>query len=1058
MTCPGCHAPTGETDSFCPACGTPLRATGSTREARKIVAILFMDLVGSTALAERLDPEPLRQIMDRYFAASSACIAEHGGAIEKFIGDAVLAVFGATISHEDDALRAVRAAAAALEKLGELSAGLATTHKVSLEARCGICLGEVMAITTPDGGFRVIGDPVNTASRLQTAAQPGEILVDEATAGMVRAFVSLEPVRALQLKGKAQPVPAWRVTGLEPAGTDASGADAAPLIGRDDELDDLRQIFRRVTRRQQVCLVTMLGAPGIGKSRLAREFVSGLADDDVLVLTGRCSSYGRGITYKPLTEMLGSYPGGWPGLARRLDAADEPSRRAARCLSGIMLDSPAEPLLQAGTQEISWAIRCLLTMLGRAHPVVLVWEDLQWAEATLLDLIDDVATWLTDAPVLMLCVSRNELIEERPTWGGGKLGATTLELGPLSYPQCAELVSELALRDDVYAHQQDAVCERVAAECEGNPFFAELMLDVFAAAASSTKIPPTISALLTARLDQLSREERQLLEIASTIGRDFSWHVLRAMVNADGISDTEADVLITQLARRRIVARVSPGAFRFGQALLRDTAYALSPKARREHWHLFQADWLSGNPVPGNGSCQQDWLAIAYHVEAASLLGRELRPGDSGLPEHALRAAQALIAEGTKALCRKDLPGAAALLERGRNLLPGDDPRQTSLALYICDCWLGLSDPDRALAALSSGDESLRCDPRHQIVCRIQRCIVSLRLGLAQPDEAAAAADAIAGELAGYPSDDHAWCRQFQLQAYLHLARAHTGNAEHELRQALGRARSIKDQYEEGRILGAICELSQWTPTAVSVGLSLCTELAARFAADRTLLMPVLLTRARLSALAGDLPDARDALAAARACTSDLHLELAHAATLAVSGLVASLSDRHDVAEADYRQSQDLLQTMGQAGAARTYAACAAREIFEQGDLERASQAVAQLTADPAGTQTADLRTQVTIQALSARILSARGEHDQAVRLAAETARIGADTDDLCLQGDALFDLAIVLGGAARADEASAAGIRALRRYQARGATRLIARVEGWLAGRPAAGPEGGSR
>lgn len=1096
MICPGCHAPADQGNSFCPACGTPLRSTGGVREARKTVAILFMDLVGSTALAEKLDPEPLRQIMDRYFASSSACISDHGGAIEKFIGDAILAVFGATVSHEDDAARAVRAAAAALAQLSELSAGLTRTHNVSLEARCGICCGEVMAITNPDGSFRVIGDPVNTASRLQTAAQPGGILVDEATASLVRTQIRLEPVQALQLKGKARPVPAWRVRGLlEPAGHGALPADTAPLVGRDDELDDLRQVFRRVTRRRQVCLVTMLGPPGIGKSRLAREFVSGLPAGDVLVLTGRCSPYGRGVTYKPLTEILGSYPGGWPAVTRHFgshpagqagqDAGDpagahsedaaEPARRAERYLASIMLDGPAEPGDKVSTEEISWAIRYLLTTLGRDRCVVLVWEDLQWAETTLLDLIDDVATWLTDAPVLMLCVSRNELIEARPDWGGGKLGATTLELGPLSYPQSAELVGALALPADVHAHQQTALAERVAQQCEGNPLFAELMLDVYADAgpasdtAAGRPVPPTISALLTARLDQLSAAERQLIEIASVIGRDFGWISLQALTSADGLDARTADELVTRLIRRRIVQRAGPGAYRFGQALLRDTAYALSPKARREHWHLFLADWLLASAGPGESRPADgrpadgepgpaDELAVAYHVEAACLLGRDLRPGDPGAPELAVLAARTLIAAGMKALGRKDLPGAAQLLERGRNLLPAGDPGQTRLALLCSDAWLGLSDPDRALAAVQASPEIFLAHPGHEIVCQIQRCIVAVRLGSASSQQVAADAAAISARLAASPSDDRAWCRLFQLQAYLELAGERTGRADAQLRLARQRAAALRDSYEEERILGAICELSQWTPTPVRAGLALCASMSARFAANRALLVPVLLTRARLSALADELPAAREALAAVAAQTSELHLDLADAATVAMSGLVAALAGEHAAAEADYRRSQDMLVALGQTAAARTCEACAAREIFEQGDLGRASRAVDKLTADPAATAASDLRTRIIIQALAARILSARGDHDQAVQLAMTAAASSDDTDDLCLQGDASLDLAVVARRAGRAGQADAAAAAALERYRARGAIRLVARAELWLSRRGDQWPGEGRR
>lgn len=540
------------------------------------------------------------------------------------------------------------------------------------------------------------------------------------------------------------------------------------------------------------------------------------------------------------------------------------------------------------------------------------------------------------------------------------------------------------------------------------------------------------------------------------IGRDFGWTSLLALAGPDGIDDRTADELVTRLIRRRIVQRVSPGAFRFGQALLRDTAYALSPKARREKWHLFLADWLLGGAGAAGG--QPDELAVAYHVEAACLLGRDLRPGDPGVPALSVRAARTLVTEGMKALRRKDVPGAAQLLERGRQLLPADDPAQTRLALLCSDAWITLSDPDRAMAALQASPEVLRAHPGHELVCQIQRCIVAARLGSAPGQQVAADAAALAGLLAERPGDDRAWCRHLQLQAYLELAGQRTGRADAQLRLAHQRAVALQDGYEEERILGAICELSQWTPTPVSDGLAVCARLSGLFAANLAVLVPVLLTRARLSALADDLPAARAALAEVADQTSELHLDLADAAAMVMSGLVAALAGEHAAAEASYRRGQDMLLALGLPDAARTCEANAAREIFEQGDTGRASQALDQLTADPAVTAASDLRTRILIEALTARILSARGAHGQAVQLAVAAVRSSDDTDDLCLQGDARLDLAVVADRARRPAEAAAAAAAALERYRARGATRLVARAERWLASRGSQGLAEGAR
>jgi class 3 adenylate cyclase len=1021
-------------------CGSPINAPSTTREARKNVAILFMDLVGSTALAEMLDPESWRQIIDRYFGAVSSAITAHGGAVEKFIGDAVMAVFGATVSHEDDALRAVRAAMEAVAKVAELNVGLIDSHKVKLEVRCGVCSGEVIAITEPSGDFRVIGDPVNTAARLQAAAEPGQILIDAASASMVRAVIGLDPVRPLELKGKAQPVPAWLVTGIELPADAMVVPPATSLIGREYELDQLGSAYQQVTDSNQASMVTVLGLPGIGKSRLVRDFVDSFASTDVTVLTGRCSAYGRGITYKPLAEMLRSWPGGWAGHATSMEAGSDEARQAAGCLSGIVLDDRETTADLAGISEISWALRYLLAQLGKTKPVIMVWDDLHWAETTLLEMIDSVVAWLTDVPVLLICISRTDPRDAWPAWGETTACAVTLEISPLSYEQSAELVTEIAMREEVYAHQQDLICEQVARECEGNPLFAELMLDVVAETASSTKLPPTISAVLTARLDQLPDDERQLLEIASVIGRDFSWVALRAMLAAHGVGDSQAQEIVARLVGRRLISRVSLDGFRFDQALMRDTAYKLAPKARRERLHVLLADRLA-QLADGDDRALDDPVALSYHVEAASLLRRELRPGDTELPALAARAAEILISEGMKALHRTDFPGAVALLDRARGLMPPADDRHLPLMLYISDCWYRLSEPEQAIAVLDPGAAADRL--RGELVCAVVRSTVELRQGLARPEEITARADQYAAELRDRQRDDLAWCRFHQLLGQLHCCADRSAKSEAEFRLALDRARAMRDSYEEDKMLGAICEMAQWSPTTVNAGLKLCTEMSERFATNGSVLVPVLLTQARLAGLGGDLNGARAALAAAKAHLSNLHLDVADAIVLGVNALVDSLAGEHRTAEMSYRGCQGLLLEMGRPRDAAAYEAYAARELFEQGKVHETGAALGMLSTK---THVMDLRTKVMVDALGARVAAASGLAAHVVDVAASTAKLSEQIDDLCLQGNCYADLAIVAAQAGQQPEAAQAAAVALDRYLAKGATRLAVRAQRLLA------------
>ncbi|MFE2105513.1 AAA family ATPase [Kitasatospora sp. NPDC059463] len=1085
MSCAACGHRTAEADRFCAGCGAPLATAAVPREpqeSRRKVSMLFLDVVGSTTLAERLDPEPLRRVMDRYFASCGAAIAEHGGVVEKFIGDAILAAFGATVAHEDDALRAVRAATGALAALSGLTAELAAEYQVRLEARAGICTGNVVVITRPGDDFRVVGDSVNTAARLQTAARPGEVLVCADTAAMVRARVGIEPVEPLELKGKSRPVPAWRITAPEAA--DRPGP-LTPFVGRREELAELARGYRQARERRQVRLVTVVGAPGIGKSRLVREFLAGLPRGEAVVLSGRCSAYGRGITYRPLAGMLDSLPGGRPALDRLLapdgaasgeDARDDGGsartrRLVARTLAAVAESAPApapggpaaaaapEPV---GVADIAWAVRHLLAVLGRSRPVVLVWEDLHWAEATLLDLVEEIAGWLRDVPVLLLAVARPELFELRAGWAAGTPDAVTVDLGPMTGEETAALVGSLVLHGDVHpqedrAHDHQELTGRVIALCDGNPLFAEQLTDVFAETAPGTQVPPTVQALLGARLDRLPGTERGLLELAAVVGREFTRAQLRAMAEADGTAPPAADEAAARLTRRRVFEPGPVGTYRFAQALLRDTAYEFTPKTRRERWHGFLADRLSRERPP-------DPMAVAYHVEATALLARQLRPGDQRLPALAGPAAATLIAEGMRALARKDLPAAVQLLERGRALLPAGDPAHTALALHVCDAGIWLQDEARCRAALAAAEAALPDDPRAAATRAVQHGIVALRLGLAAPAEVAAEAHRLAERLDHDPGDDLSWCRLHQLRAHLELAAERTASAERSFRLALARARALGDRYEEDRLLCAVCELTQWTPTPVAASLELCALLGRRFAANRSLLIPVLVARAHLEALGGDVAGARQTLAEALTRSHDVHADLADAVVLDAAGFVESLAGAHEAAEARYRQSLAVLRTAEYAPDTRTTEVAIARELFAQGRTDAAAAALDLLDADVetgassdgGGAHGGNPRARLGAAALRARIASARGRHGEALAAAESARRLSAGSDDPCLAGETLLDRAIVLRAAGRAGRARAEGTEALRMFEAKGATLPAGRVRAWLAAGPAGTPQGG--
>ena len=485
-------------------------ATGS--ESRRTVTVVFTDVTGSTGLGENLDPEAVRQVMARYFETAGAVLERHGGTVEKFIGDAVMAVFGVPRLHEDDALRAVRAAVEMRERLALLNDELERSWGVRLGTRTGVNTGEVVAGDHAGGQALVTGDAVNVAARLEQLANTGEILIGDATRRLTADAVAVEPVEPLEARGKSQPVAAWRLLGVP--GTDAYRRRLdTPLVGRRDELAQLRHAYARSVSQRSCALFTVIGPAGIGKSRLTLEFLRSVRDE-ATVLRGRCLPYGEGITYWPLVEIGRRIAGGGEDDLRALIGDEHDAEPVAAALASVIGRSQTP----VSIDDADWAVRRLFESLARERPLVVSFEDVNWAEPTLLDLIEHIAEWTRDAPVMLVCTAREELIEQRPTWAGGLRNAATAFLEPLSDGDSAELVEQLG---GELAAAEDTV-SRVVALSGGNPLFVEQLL----ATMGSEQQPDvgalsTIHAVIGARLDALSPVERELLECASVIGKEF---------------------------------------------------------------------------------------------------------------------------------------------------------------------------------------------------------------------------------------------------------------------------------------------------------------------------------------------------------------------------------------------------------------------------------------------------------------------------------------------------------------------------------------------------------
>ena len=694
--------------------------------------MLFADLAGSTALGERLDPEDVRTVQGELFELVNTEVEHYGGITEKFIGDAILAVFGVPHVHEDDAERAVRAALRIREAFAAFAARVADAHEAEVGLRIGVNTGDVIA--SREGAARgemiVTGDAVNVAARLQQLAEPGEVLVGERTRQATHRMISYRERSALQAKGKALPLEAWQaIEAVAPLGTRGFGR-GAPLIGRDDELALLRLAAARVERERSPQLVTVFGQAGVGKSRLVSEFVDGL--EAARVLVGRCVPYGDGITYLPLAEIGGA-------LAGIRD--DEPAEVALEKLRASAAETvPAEhvdrvvaaltwtmglslPGRSAGIglgsevrQTLHDAWTKYIAALGRRGLVVLVVEDIHWASEPLLDLLTDVMDGLEDTSVLVVCPSRPELLDTRPSWGTGRLNASSLTLAPLSSHDAARLLQALLDFESI----PEAVAAQILGPAEGNPFFVEELLAMLVEQGAIeerhgtwvaterlaiTSMPDSIHGVIAARLDLLDVREREALRRCSVMGR-FFWP------SAVGVDDD----LVATLGRRAIVSEQGESAysgrreFAFKHALTHEVAYATLPRYERGSLHRRVAEWL-GSSVPDRKA--ETTELVAFHYEQA------LRWGDSD-DELRQRAFDALQSAGDAAVRRGAYTSAERLFGRSLELAPTDDDRAGAL-LMAARVDIHLTQYERALDRLAEAVSIADCEHECDRSCRCAR-------------------------------------------------------------------------------------------------------------------------------------------------------------------------------------------------------------------------------------------------------------------------------------------------------------------------------------------------
>jgi class 3 adenylate cyclase/tetratricopeptide (TPR) repeat protein len=922
------------------------------------VTVVFCDVTGSTALGESTDPEALRALFARYFERMRGIVESHGGTVEKFIGDAVMAVFGVPVAHEDDALRACRAAVEMRDALPELD----------VQARIGVNTGEVVTGTQER---LATGDAVNVAARFEQAAAPGEILIGEETLRLVSAGVEVGPLEHLDLKGKTGPVPAYRLVSL----LDAPGrSHASRFVGRSGELALLAEAWERALVGSRCELVTVLGEAGVGKSRLVGELLPAL---DVRSVRGRCLPYGEGITYWPVVEVL-----------KQLDALPSDSAAAASVRSLL-----GETEIVTSAEEIAWAFRKLLE---EQAPLVVLFDDIQWGEETLLDLIEGVALLSSGAPMLILCVARPELVERRPSW------PVAVRLGPLPEEAVAELIGDEVTRE---------LQARIAAAAGGNPLFVTEML-AMAGETDEVEVPPTLRALLSARLDQLDPAERRVLECGSIEGEVFH----RGGVQALAPEELHVTPRLAALVRRELIRSdravfAGDNGFRFRHLLIRDAAYDALPKAVRAELHERFAGWLE---LHGGQMVELDEI-VGYHLEQAAHYLDELgRPN----PQLALRAGDRLGEAGQRALDREDVRAAARLLERALSLTRPIRPdvhaeldlaqafmQEPARAAGICT--------DAAARAAEAGDE------RGEALTRAMAAFYGLMVVPGSPDALEALLLDARGQLE--EADDHAGLAQVWWALGF-------GVANPRGRQDDWATASLQAKHHS-RLSGRSTPMADFGTSLVTGSRPADEALeVVEHALAETPSVWLQLNRAWLLAMLDRGDEARQIAEEANTRLRDQGDARWGEWILAE---ISTLAGDHEDASNRLRILCEWLEMRAQLAFLESYLGRLGRSLCQLGRFDEAEQFAERARAleeehDP-GMETESWH---TWRQVLARVYAHRGEMAEAERLAREAVALSERNDSLDVQCLALWDLAEVLAAAQRSAEAADALGQALNRCQ----------------------------
>jgi class 3 adenylate cyclase len=983
VICKSCGAESPDGFRFCPGCGGRL-AGPAPREARKVVTALFCDVTGSTALGEELDPEVFRGVMNRYFAEIRATIERHGGTVAKFIGDAVMAVFGIPRLEEDDALRAVRAAAEIRDRLP----AVADEVGVALRFRTGVNTGPVLA---GEGENLAVGDAVNVAARLEQAAAPGDILLGAETLRLVRDAVEVEPLEPLSLKGKSERVLAFRLVRVDPREAGVARHLDLPLVGRERELRLLRDAWERAVSESGCHLFTLLGPAGVGKSRLAAELFTTLGDR-ATVLRGRCLHYGEGITFWPIVEAMMPLGSTAAGVLERLDAG-----------------AAATP------EELFWEVRRLLEAAAAKRPVILHVDDVQWAEDMLVDLLDHVVDLSRGAPILVLCAARPELLDDRPGWGAGKLNATTMLLQPLDAAEAEVILDGLADGLDSDARV------RIIAASGGNPLFLEEMV-ALARDRGSVEVPSTIQALLAARLERLAIEERELLERGAVEGEVFHRMAVRALAR-EGLAP-EVELRLAALVRKELI-RPHPAtferddAFRFRHLLIRDAAYDGLPMAVRGELHERFAGWLEEH---GGALLELDEI-VGWHLEQAVRYAQQLgRPPGVELTR---RAARHLHQAGVRAYRRSDTSATRNLLERALALVGEGDPSHAIICLDLAEQLVTAGELQRADQLLAIAEH----DPATAGLATVARLEWLVH---ARPGDAMAAFESELPDLVERLSragDERGLAKAYLAAWQVHWLASQAAPADEAARLAAEHARKAGDHGLRARALSL--QLPPLVRGSIPVPeAARQVDLIEQQEPSPYLAARVALARAWLAQLDGRLREGCEFAARAIAGYEALGMTLMAAGSRQSLAEIEISRGNLSAARNHLLEADAVAAAIGERAHRSTLQAILADVEARLGDASAARAAI-HLSDELSASE--DVINYALTHAVRARLAAADGDPDAAERWARSAVHHAFLTDFPDSQATAKLELARILSSLGRADEAKAEAQTALELFAAKG-------------------------